>query len=318
MFSDVTDLFDELGRSMHSLSDVYNRGRAQLDGAVELDLASASATVDRGALSNALAEIAPPIGKRQLEDLAATLEQGLLVHDDTLVAPAAVLLDPRLSPQLDSTAWRTLGIQPGGSPARAAKQLRALFPNLPAAVLAPENLARLQDAADREQKRVSGFERFSGLATGALQHPNGGPADPPVKGGAGPPYKTPGYPYPGNASSDFPIDGYLQAAACIANANWTIHGFGIEVCMDLACADKVQAALYGPDPTSFWTLLAQLLLKVVILAVTASGYVSTAITTGETYWGLMISGNKTARGVCLFIPGPWTFGLIGPGWATGR
>jgi hypothetical protein len=32
----------------------------------------------------------------------------------------------------------------------------------------------------------------------------------------------------------------------------------------------------------------------------------------------MIWANMTAAGVCLHIPMPWSFGVIGPGWATGR
>jgi hypothetical protein len=47
------------------------------------------------------------------------------------------------------------------------------------------------------------------------------------------------------------------------------------------------------------------------------GWVALAIMVSAAYWATMIHFNKTANGVCLHIPLPWTFGLIGPGWAVG-
>lgn len=47
------------------------------------------------------------------------------------------------------------------------------------------------------------------------------------------------------------------------------------------------------------------------------GWIALGIIVSAAYWAVMIHFNKTPKGVCLEIPMPWTFGLLGPGWATG-
>jgi hypothetical protein len=55
-----------------------------------------------------------------------------------------------------------------------------------------------------------------------------------------------------------------------------------------------------------------------VLAGTWFGWVMAVIRTVRFYWAIMIAANKGSGGVCLKIPGPWTFGIIGPGWGVGR
>jgi hypothetical protein len=316
MYSDITDALGEIAGSMSKLSATYDRGRALLDQAVELHLGSGTARVDRDVLRTAVEEISPPISPESLEDLATSVEVGLLVHGETLLAPASVLLDPRVSAQLDINAWRSLGILTRGSTANAARRVRDQFPNAPEAIFTPENMRRLRGEAKGEQARVRSFERYSGLPPGSLQHPNGGPSDPPVKGGAAPPSANgAGY---SRGSSTAGIDAYIAAATCLIGANWTMHWYGPEICMDQKCADAVEAALVGSNWESFVIAFVQLSMKVFELVISGSGWVGACIAAGEYYWGAMIAGNKSPRGVCLFIPGPWTFGLLGPGWAVGR
>ena len=56
----------------------------------------------------------------------------------------------------------------------------------------------------------------------------------------------------------------------------------------------------------------------VAVAGAIGGWVGLAIALSAAYWYVWILATKTPAGICLHIPMPWSFGVIGPGWATSR
>jgi hypothetical protein len=120
-------------------------------------------------------------------------------------------------------------------------------------------------------------------------------------------------------------DDFKGAIECLQKASYRfVHfGFTLEICLDSTCADVLENLLSLGTGSLFaagGTLLAGGFTSAAVGAAVASvgGYVALFITLSAAYWALMIHLNKTPRGVCLYIPMPWTFGIIGPGWAVGR
>ena len=79
MFSDITDQFEVLGRAMHTQSDVYERGRAQLDETVWLDPCH---RVDRKRCEARWPSSHPRSTRGILRTWRPPWREGLLVHDD--------------------------------------------------------------------------------------------------------------------------------------------------------------------------------------------------------------------------------------------
>jgi hypothetical protein len=320
-YADVVTAIDELSIPMRKLSALYEAGGGALDEAVHVDPVSGATSVDRDRFRNALEAFSPPLPRGRLGELATNLEVGFLTRHGNLIAPAFMLLEPSLTQQLDVHAWRSIGISPGKDASTATKTFTALFPNAPPAVVAKKNFRRLVREASNELKRLQRFERYLGLRRGALSspRPNGHTA------GAGgevlPTYASPAVPVPVTPGSwNSGLEGVEAFAKCFADAQWSMAWYGPVVCIDRACADLIQDDLVGSDWESFVLAVFNLSNSVFenVLAGTWFGWVMAVIRTVRFYWAIMIAGNKGSGGVCLHIPGPWTFGVIGPGWGVGR
>jgi len=326
MYSDIVDVFSEVHGSYQKLSGMYEAARARMEAAVVVDSATGATQVDRAALRSGIEAMAPSPSDQQLQRMAAGLERGFLMQNDKLAVPASMLLDPHLASQIDIRAWRGFGFAQPSKPATPdamAKNIRAVFPNLPDPVAAQKNMQRLIKAVAFEQQSVDAYEAYVKLPAGSLsgnRKPNGGPYDAGTKRGVSPAHtpKINSNPQVNDQPPSDPLfQGYIDAATCLANANWTMHWYGPEICLDAKCADAIQDVLVGSNWESFLLAFWQLSSKV-FEAVISGGWVGAVIEACEIYWGIMIAANKTPNGVCLFIPGPWTLGLMGPGWAVGR
>jgi hypothetical protein len=319
MYADIVAAIDELSIPMRKLSALYEAGGGALDNAVHVDPVSGATSVDRVGFRNALEAFSAPLPRGRLEDLATNLEVGFLTRDGNLIAPAFMLLEPSLTQQLDVHAWRSIGISPGMNASTATKTFTDLFPNAPEAVVAKKNCRRLVREASGELKRLNSFECYLGLREGALssRRPNGGGPG----GEVLPTQVSPAVPVPlipGDYHSG--LEGVEAFAKCFANAQWSMAWYGPVVCFDRKCADLIQDKLVGSDWESFVLAVFNLSNSVFenVLAGTWFGWVMAVIRTARFYWALMIAGNKGSGGICLHIPGPWTFGAIGPGWGVGR
>src|SRR5437660_6571890 len=110
MYADVVAAIDELSIPMQKLSALYEAGGRALDDAVHVDPVSGATNVDRDGFRRALEAFSPPLPRGRLEELVTNLEVGFLTRDGKLIAPACMLLEPRLTRQLDVHAWRSIGI----------------------------------------------------------------------------------------------------------------------------------------------------------------------------------------------------------------
>ena len=319
MYTDVRVAIGEFSIPMRKLSALYDAGGGALDTAVNVDPILGATTVDRDGFRIALEAFSPPLRRGRLEELATNLEVGFLTREGHLIAPAFMLLEPSLTKQLDVHAWRSIGISPGMGASTAAESFSDLFPNAPPAVVAEDNFGRLVREASNELKRLQSLERYLGLDEGALSfpHPNGGGKYWEVL----PTQASPAVPvplFPGSGSLDL-LKGVKAFVKCFADAQWSMKWFGPVICLDRACADLVQGLLVGSDWESFVLYVFNLSgnFEDVIVG-TWFAWVMAAIKTARFYWASMIAVNKGSGGVCLKIPGPWTFGAIGPGWAVGK
>jgi hypothetical protein len=122
----------------------------------------------------------------------------------------------------------------------------------------------------------------------------------------------------GTTNQALSVDDFKGIVDCLQAAKYSWSGpFIVNICMSKACADTF-VGLLGLGTGTLLTAGVALILKGVGAALSAAGgWVALGILLSAAAWALMIYLNATPRGVCIHIPMPWTFGLIGPGWASG-
>jgi hypothetical protein len=115
------------------------------------------------------------------------------------------------------------------------------------------------------------------------------------------------------------VDDLKSAEACFStlNAGWD-NPFVLRVCFDAACAKAV---------AGIFSLGLPVLLNAAVTFVTAGltaalgaafGWVGLAIIVSALYWAgwIAVMSRGFTKGVCMHIPMPWSFGVVGPGWCT--
>jgi hypothetical protein len=233
------------------------------------------------------------------------------------LAPWWAFQDAQALRPLDQGFWTTLGfIGPKAKPFRGIEKV-------PDEVGAPDNMAMLNELA---QSALS----YENLEPSALVVANASPSiwrlEPRNNAMIAilPPDDTSSN--VGTSKQALKPEDFTGSIDCLAHASYRLVGFGfvVEICMSRACADALENLL----SLGSGTLLAAgvgLLTKGAFTAAAVGsavsavgGWIAFFILVSAAYWGIMIHLNKTSNGVCLYIPMPWTFGVIGPGWAIGR
>jgi hypothetical protein len=336
--------FDELSAPLNKISGLYDNVLTGLDQAVQID-AQGAATVDATALHDAL-DFAPGADKH-FSRATSGIGHGFAMvtggAQPTPVVPWSAFLDAQALRPFDKSFWTGLGYQsgparisPGGAPpmrpgARpggaggrvrpgqpASKVFAAVANDPPAEVVDPTNLAMLdalaKNAADYDAQAAAMISPVPAAATMYLQPLNLTRITIPA------PNDT------ATSTQHLTAADFQPIVSCLPNAKARlVGGFVLEICLDRACADALETILSLGTGTVLGLGLAALS-KGFITAVTAAagalgagigGWIALGIIVSAAYWALMIHFNKTPKGVCLEIPMPWTFGLIGPGWATG-
>lgn len=311
-YQELADAYERLGEPIQAISAFYEQARSGMERATSGG--GLASTIEADAFRKAL-DIAPPGADDRLARVMARLDLGPVVAGEQIIAPWSAFLDAQAVKPLDATTWKYFGF--GQSAARAAKPFRTLM-NVPAEVVADQNLAMLREVAagskTLKQLTADAVDRsylmpITSFYTLHPDHMNKVPVPPPDDTTS-----TTGSTQQALAPQDF-----TGAADCLQKAKWsfTSWGFVLTCCMDRACADTLESLLGLGIGTLLGGALA-LFTKGIAAAVSAvGGWVALGIILSCFYWAAMIHFNKTPRGVCLNIPMPWSFGVVGPGWATG-
>ena len=312
-YQEYADTFEAIGEPVRAIGALYERTRTEIEAAITLGR-DGSATVDRDALRKAL-DIAPPAAADRLDRVIGRLDLGFAMAGRNPVAPWSAFLDAQAVKPLDAGTWKSFGFGPG---ARGAEPFSA-FKNVPAEVVTPENLAMLRAVAagsktlrnivaapPSSQALVTPFTAIYTLEPAhlaAVTYPPASDTSSSV----------------GTSQQALSPSDLTSGIDCLIKGKWSFTGWGfvLTCCIDRACADTIEAMLGLGTGTLLAGALA-LLTKGLVAAVSAvGGWVALAILLSALYWAAMIHFNKTPRGVCINIPMPWSFGVIGPGWAQG-
>ena len=237
------------------------------------------------------------------------------------IAPWSFFQDPASVSVLDDNAWKLLGFGPTVQAGSSGFQF-GNFKHVPSAVTTSPNLLMLEDEAKHPfaYTRGAALHRLNGI--GAF-HPENVPT-PPTNGGAS---STGSALNTGSGQSPVSASDLQKLITCFTNSKWSMEWCGVVCYLDSACAQTIQTILWGGTAATLAAGVAAGIASFVAshaigTAVSAAlavygGWVGMAVLLSAFYWALMILLNMTPRGVCLHIPGPWTFGLLGPGWAVG-
>jgi hypothetical protein len=127
---------------------------------------------------------------------------------------------------------------------------------------------------------------------------------------------------PGATNTDkqaLKVEDFTDIVDCLKNAqySWSWGWFVLSICIPKSCADRFVDLLSLGSGTLLGAGVALVTKGLTAAVASAGGYVALAIMLSALYWAAMIHFNETAKGVCLHIPMPWSFGVIGPGWAEG-
>lgn len=313
-YKDFAAAFEEFRAPMQKISTLYDASRIAADKAGKI-ASDGSVSVDFGRLRAAL-DILPTGNEGRLERAIGGLDRGFAMVGEvpTPLAPWSAFLDAQALRPLGQEFWKSLGF--GGPRARPFRGIK----NVPADVLTPQNMAMLTALASTAPNYAE-FTMSPGahvIATGRsevlyLEPQKQAPVVIP------PPNDT------GTSTLALKPEDFKGPAECLAKARYRfVHlGFTLEICLDRSCADVLEN-LFSFGTASLLTAGAGLLTAGFTAAAVGSavasvgGWVAFFIMISAAYWALMIYLNKTPRGVCLYIPMPWTFGVIGPGWAVGN
>jgi hypothetical protein len=246
---------------------------------------------------------------------AATLE------GNVFPAPWRALADLPSVMTLDSTDWAYLGIRPKADPERVANTLNNSFVRVPDFMKDSTRLGGLIEIAGLPPR--GGGIQLPGIGAGGWPGIGNPPTTLPTK-----PTTTP----PAVNAKDVADIATLAAAAfqCLKDSPWSMdrNFFGIplgpRVCLDKACADRLQEVLLGTAASKLQAIVLELVKSGISWASLFQGagsWVGLALLHFAAHWGLSISLNKTSNGVCLTFLFAWwrpfTLGIIN-GYAQGR
>jgi hypothetical protein len=285
-------------------------------------------TLDEAALRAAIADSVPPGTTGQYELMTKGLDLGFISDRRGPVVPWSALTTPDVYSQFDAQLWSYLGFLPQNGAAigglrqpgilRAPVKPFAGQKSVPALVRTTENIAMLQTAAVvatqnapvRSKPLDASFWSLDpARAAAVIVQTQTTPANGDV-----------GTTSTGQALSP---DDFADVPGCLQSGivGWD-NPFLLRLCFDRACGQRLQSllgAVIGQVVSDPKAALGALLTAGITAAVGAlGGWVSLFIALSAAYWAVMIWAMMTPNGVCLHIPMPWTFGVIGPGWATGR
>lgn len=308
---------------IRTLSALYQTASIEVSETILIGIDGRTEIRDRVALQQALQSIVPPNDSR-IEQLIEVLSAGWIMRGGTPIAPWSLFTDPAAVSSLDAGAWNYFGFK--GENPKPFDQ----FENVPEAVLTAENLSMLKEEAAYPLPLTPGtmLQRIRGAAGigGNLRQWQRLPRLPGAdvattsqaldSGGSAP-----------SGPSPQQLTELQKLINCFTNASWSLTWYGVVVCFGTECAQTLRGLLNTAGAALIPGLVAGIgayvagagVATAVAVALAAwGGWVAAAIFVSAFYWGLMVALNMTTRGVCCHIPGPWTLGLLGPGWAVGR
>jgi len=308
---DFEAAFEELRAPIEKISGLYSQAGEAIDAAAAVN-EDGSVSIDYGGLQKAL-DILPEGDDERIDRATSRLDLGFALLDKQPLAPWSAFMDAQAIRPFGNEFWRALGFK---SAARSFREME----NVPKEVTERSNMAMLEEIASNspnyaEFARDPAADLMPAWAGRVLYLS-------PKKSAAvvvPPPDDT------GTSTQALKPEDFTASINCLQKANYRfVHfGFTLEICLDRACADTLESLLsfgVGSLFAAGGALLAGGFTSAAVGAAVAAvgGWVAFFIMISAAYWALMIYLNKTPRGVCLYIPMPWTFGVIGPGWAVGR
>lgn len=307
---------------------------ALLKDQIRFDPASGHAEIaDPDAIVAAYAKYLGDDAKASGEEVVAMLQDGFAqlrgaTEKQTVAMPWRALERRDVASMLTSSDWDQLGFRPNASTDQVRKALGSGKLGDPPPYLfedpAIEALGRWA-----ERRRILDFVNQVALPRAGG---DGGGGDVPVP----PPAPTPtpgstggkgGRPAIPQQVQDDILNIVKGSAECLMNASWSLEGiWGVRICLDRKCADKIEGILLGTGGTSATAMLTYFLANFGKftwkgILTSAGGWVGLALLHFSLYWGLLIRSNKTDNGVCLIHVWPWWSGATGGifhGWAVGR
>lgn len=266
-----------------------------------------------------------------LKDGYAVLDLGTAGNDIPFGIPWRALLHAPTITTITGEGWDLLGIKPWSTANSIRQTWMQRHPQVPRYMLdSDERLNHLAEWAARRAwlDRLNPFMLPKDGAGGADPRPD--PAEPL------PPRNNPPSIDPATMMKSA-IALAKAGAECLAQGQWSVENFfgfsvGVKVCLDRACADKLQDALLA----NAGSILSDFFISAVKIGISAAlegmissvgGWATLAMFHFCAHWATLIWLNKTANGVCLIHFWPWhsqvlsafTGGLpILNGYAVGR
>ncbi|MCB9000339.1 MAG: hypothetical protein H6540_09810 [Bacteroidales bacterium] len=223
--------------------------------------------------------------------------------------------------------WKWLGIEPWSDTQEIRRKLAEKFVAAPDYMFEASHLSTLRESA-ASIEYVDNLNQF-------LPVFRANPRLPADDGGSGGVPNPPSIDWLGLAKAV--IKFFEDAGPCLLHGQWSleyatfrgrpIYAIGVRICLDRACADKVENALWsllgvagGDIATVITTLISKGLLTLANM-LSWGTWVGLAIVHFALYWAILIETNKTANGVCIIHFWPLNSILSGGlvnGWAQGR
>lgn len=305
MFQHISS--DILNPTMRELGDRLRTLTNRLDEVASINYDDGTATPDEALLRDAIAASAPAglDVDRCVTELLTLARGGFAViarperRERGAAVPWSLLDGPSASGALPARTLAAIGRGLASPPERPHARISAPLPGAPAETLTTSRLDRfarasraagLQDAFAGIRRAVESLDRILTLQiTEEAPHE---PAADPVR----------------------------EAVNCLLNAEWTIHWWGISICMDQACGNRIADVLLSGGGGHIADTLKDIIANGTNIraALQAGGkLVSLVLVLLSIYLALMLRANNTPRGVCIQAnwPTPW-FGLFV--WAVGR
>jgi len=318
MYDDMTVAFTAAQAQLATINAQLVERSPAIRKAVQLDPATGAVKVNAAALSKALQPVVPPAGIKRGPELARILELGFAMHDDgSPVVPWGALIDPRVYTVFDAVMWDTLGFDAAGG------NEFAQVADPPAVVKNNTDVLRKAAAAPPEYPLASDHTRSAiarapWIGNHAGQHwleaiqPD--PAPTPAADPATPPDQT--------SSTQQHIDVSKEqldkAISCFTKAQWSLEWYGVRICLGKDCVDFIAGLIFSTGSAIVVAAVAEAIKAAALSAALAAcgGWVGLAILLSAFYWAVWLLAAKGPNGACIHIPGPWTLGLMGPGWVT--
>lgn len=323
--------------ALEALSPVLNestqRSRELIDRVaqqVNIDWATGQVNiVNEMAILNAFRDIKGPDSEELAQSFMALLLDGYAVLDagaagvDRFGIPWRALFHGPTLDAMTIEGWDLFGINPWSNTNSIRQTLIQKFPQVPDYVLEDDSLDDLVEWAARRTwlDRVNQVMMMG--PGGGGRDPKPDPSDPPPSRGANPPKIDP-------ATVKRVAELAKAAAECLMNGEWSVEmalavfPIGPKVCLDRACADKLENALWADAGAAISAILTSIVsgaagVPAVLAAV--GGWAGLGLLHFSLHWAILINANKTANGVCLIHFFPWIspafLGILN-GYAVGR